>query len=192
MRKVVALVTLEMPPAKEDTEDGIRKKTILTGTRFSLAHDVARELVEAGACAYDEEDDDGVVAPRDRDSLNQAIGQAMRAVDPAEGLTQDGKVSIYALAHVLGYPVSIEDRDAAHEIYASKRPDLFGEQPPKEEAEQLQAVVEAIKSLDPENKSFWTQSGAPDLRVLKERLGRAVSAEERDAAMAIIEDDADA
>lgn len=189
MCAVVALVTLEVPVAPEDAVAGERKKSVPPGTRLNFEAAMAGELVKAGAVSYAAEDD---VAPARRIAvlegaeLHQAIGQALRSIDPAEGLTAEGKVSIYALESVLGFRPSVEDRDAAHEVYSGKRPDLFGEVAAGEGNDPIADVVEAIGKLDPANKSFWTKTGLADLRALGEVLGRSVTVEERDAAMVLI------
>ena len=54
------------------------------------------------------------------------------------------------------------------------------------EDEDLEAVVEVIRALDRDDSSLFTDKGEPRADVLTERLGRAVSARERDLALAAI------
>lgn len=46
-------------------------------------------------------------------------------------------------------------------------------------------VLNAIHGLTPGDKGHWTRGGVPDAKVLSEKLGRTVSAADRDAAWAL-------
>jgi hypothetical protein len=182
---VVARVTLEVPVLPSDAVAGERKRNVPVGEEISLDADLAAELVASGAVAYvtpRSAQTAILTTPLEGDALLQAIGQAMRDIDPVEGLTAEGKVSLYALETVLGFRPSADERDLAQETYGEKRPDLFT--PIEGDEDELAPVVAAIDALDPDNPSFWTAGGQPDLRALAEVLGRRVSADERDAAMA--------
>ena len=50
-----------------------------------------------------------------------------------------------------------------------------------------EALVEAIRRLDRDDKTLWTQSGAPKVEALEAVLGVDVAADERDAAWAAVE-----
>lgn len=184
MRDVVALVTLEMPVAEADSVAGETKKSLPPRTRLQLDDDTAAELVAAKAVAYDEEAAAVTSSRPEGDALSRAIGQAMRDIDPDEGLTPEGNVSIYALQVHLGYAVTAEERDTAQAIFEGKRGDLF-DAPAQSPMEQL---VDIINGLDRDNSGFWTQGGLPDLRVLSEKAGRKITTDERDEALAIIND----
>ena len=57
-----------------------------------------------------------------------------------------------------------------------------------EGAEKDAAIRAAIEALDPADESAWTKAGAPATDALEAALGFKVSAAERDAAWAAIED----
>lgn len=163
------------------------------GTRIPFPKDEAQRLVDASAAAWPTEDDETVKPnrPSGRDLL-AAIGQAMRAIDPMEGVTPEGKASLYALAHHLGYEVTAEERDEAHAEFSSRR-DLFAGakgagQVAAEMIEKVKShdfgdpLLNAIRDLKGDVPANWTQDGRPDARALSEILRRNVSAGERDEA----------
>lgn len=172
--------------------DGSKKRP---GERASFAREEAERLVLAGAAAWPSEE--AATAPVTRpegNALMSMIGQAMRAIDPMEGVTPEGKASLYALAHHLGFEVTAEERDAAHDLYQGKR-DLFtGGKGAGQILAELAAAVKAhdfgdpllnaIRDLETEVPANWTQDGRPDARALSEILKRNVSANERDEAWA--------
>lgn len=192
MCNVIALVTLLMPVAPEDAVAGEKVRSLLPGSALTLDADTAAELVIGKSVAYATDEEAATLlqpAILEGAALHQAIGQAMRDVDFDEGLTAEGKVSLYALESLLGFKPSAEDRDAAHEIYAGKRGNLFPDgatSPGRGPDDFIVSVALAIKQLDRENKSFWTKGGLPDLRALTEELGRKVTEEDRTAAQALI------
>ena len=49
------------------------------------------------------------------------------------------------------------------------------------------ALVDAVRGLDRDDRSLWTQSGAPKVEALEAVLGSDVAAGERDAAWAAVE-----
>ncbi|MBC7282669.1 hypothetical protein [Hoeflea sp.] len=182
LRDVIARETISMGGA-------FRKP----GTRLSFPADEAERLVKAGAADWPAEDDETVKPnrPSGRDLL-AAIGQAMRAIDPMEGVTPEGKASLYALAHHLGYEVTAEERDEAHAEFSGRR-DLFAGakgagQVVAEMIEKVKSqdfgdpLLNAIRDLKGDVPANWTQDGRPDARALSEILRRNVSAGERDEA----------
>lgn len=87
---------------------------------------------------------------------------------------------------------------AAAEPDPAGEPDDSEEQSGSDELEQsedpqgeYEALMEAIKSFDPEDESKWTEDGAPDANVLSDVLNRQVSAAERDVAWAQVQSELD-
>jgi hypothetical protein len=152
------------------------------GTVVHLPRPDAEDLVARGAVAWPGIEDHLAPASARPEGVDliAAIGQAMRSIDPTEGVTPEGKASLYALRHHLGFEVTAEERDEAHEIFAGRR-DLFSA-PDKHDFGS--AILNAIRDLDPKIAAQWTQDGRPDARALSEILKQAVSAADRDAAWA--------
>jgi len=172
-------------------KSGQKTKSVPPGGRLEMDEKDAADLVDASAARYEEADEAFAVQDELHGvALHQAIGQAMRAIDPDEGLTREGKVSLYALQAALGFRPSAEDRDIAHEIYGQKRPDLFDPADGDIDTDDdLADVKAAILDLDKENPSMWTANGLPDVRALGAKLNRKVTAEERDAAVEALSSD---
>lgn len=63
-------------------------------------------------------------------------------------------------------------------------PEALAPAPPPAPAAEVSDLVRAIRALDPDDPAHWTKSGKPDATALTERLGRQVSAAERDEAWA--------
>jgi len=151
------------------------------GTRLLFPPDEAQRLVDAQAADWPDGADEPVASARPTGlALIAAIGQAMRAIDPAEGVTPEGKASLYALAHHLGFEVTAEERDAAHAEFSGKR-DLFTAARKHDFGDPL---LNAIRDLDPVAAANWTQEGKPSANALSEILKRRVDADERDEAWA--------
>ncbi|MFN4229840.1 hypothetical protein [Parvibaculum sp.] len=173
--EVIASETLHMA-------DGSKKRP---GERASFAREEAERLVLTGAAAWPPEEAASASVTRpEGNALMSMIGQAMRAIDPMEGVTPEGKASLYALAHHLGFEVTAEERDAAHELYEGKR-DLFtgGEK----KIDFGDPLLNAIRDLDRNAVSNWTQDGKPSATALSEVLKRTVSADARDEAWALFQ-----
>lgn len=173
--EVIAAETLHMA-------DGSKKRP---GERAAFAREEAARLVAAGAAMWPAEGTAPMPVSRpEGPALMAAIGQAMRAIDPMEGVTPEGKASLYALAHHLGFEVTAEERDAAHELYEGKR-DLFtgGEK----KIDFGDPLLNAIRDLDRNAVSNWTQDGKPSATALSEVLKRTVSADARDEAWALFQ-----
>lgn len=150
------------------------------GSLVELPQADAEDLVQRGAAAWPEDDAPLPATRPQGEALVAAIGQAMRFIDPQEGVTPEGKASLYALRHHLGYEVTAEERDAAHDVFAQKR-DLFAA---AEKKDYGSPILNAIRDLDPKVDAHWTQDGKPDARALSEILKQSVSAADRDAAWA--------
>lgn len=158
----------------------LRGENKAPGSLVQLPRADAEELVRRGAAAWPEDDAPLPATRPQGEALLAAIGQAMRAIDPQEGVTPDGKASLYALNHHLGFEVTAEERDAAHDVFAQKR-DLFAS---AEKKDYGSPILNAIRDLDPKVEAHWTQDGKPDARALSEILKQSVSAADRDAAWA--------
>lgn len=168
--EVIALETL--------TAGGISHKP---GTPLEFPKDEAQRLVDGRAAAWPNLG----AAPASRRpadiDLLAAIGQAMRSIDPMEGVTPEGKVSLYALRHHLGFEVSAAERDAAQEAFEDKRALFNGGALKHDFGDPL---LNAIHALAPGAPANWTQDGRPSAPALAEALNRGVSAAERDEAWA--------
>lgn len=173
-----------LAPAEIDVvaAETIRKdgKSHRPGTVLRLPVKIARALLVSGAVRMPEGDESTTVKRPEGPDLVAAIGQAMRAIDAQEGITPEGKASLYALRHHLGFEVTAEERDEAHEVFAQKR-DLFAA---AEKKDYGSPILNAIRDLDPKIEAQWTQDGRPDARALSEILKQSVSAADRDAAWA--------
>lgn len=53
-------------------------------------------------------------------------------------------------------------------------------------AERIQLIKDAISKLEPDNKKHWTEDNKPDAKALSKTAGAAISADERDAVWALI------
>ncbi|WP_293336963.1 hypothetical protein [Parvibaculum sp.] len=148
------------------------------GSRLLFPADEAQRLVDAQAADWPAAADVPAVAMSKPSGIDliATIGQAMRAIDPAEGVTPEGKASLYALAHHLGFEVTAEERDAAHAEFSGKR-DLFTAARKHDFGDPL---LNAIRDLDPVAAANWTQEGKPSANALSEILKRRVDADERD------------
>jgi hypothetical protein len=170
---VVAVSALHLKPNEE---------AVASGRKVSVTREVAEALVARGDAAWPKAEEPVVNAAKpEGEALLVAIGHAMRSVDPAEGLTAEGKPSLYALARHLGYDVTGDERDAAFEMFKDKRADLFGEPDALPEKIRDKPDLIAIHRLDRTNAGLWTRDGRPDARVLTDQLKRSISGEERDA-----------
>ncbi|MCW5727246.1 hypothetical protein [Parvibaculum sp.] len=176
-------------------------KKIAPGGGFEASRTEAEDLVGRRIAAWPEDGtasvfetaalDDAARATAVRAALRAAVSESV----DNEAFTPDGRPSIYWLAHRLGFPVPVEERDAALEALFDDAPedDLFtrfgGEEPQASTPHDFgDPLLNAIRDLAPGEVANWTQDGRPLATALTEMLKRVVSAAERDAAWARFQD----
>ncbi|MBX3488872.1 hypothetical protein [Parvibaculum sp.] len=172
-------------------------KKIAPGESFGASRAEAEDLVGRRIAAWPEDGAAPVLeaAPLDDAAREAAIRAALRAAASEsvdnEAFTPDGRPSIYWLAHRLGFPVPVAERDAALEALFDDAPEddlftRFADEEPQESAPHDfgDPLLNAIRDLAPGEVGNWTRDGRPSATVLSEILKRNVAAEERDAAWA--------
>ena len=92
----------------------MERKEIAPGEGVDLPKTQAEDLVARGLAKWPEGEAAGSAASKPSgEALNAAILEAAEALDPEEDFGADGKPNAKALASVLGYKISAEERDAA-------------------------------------------------------------------------------
>ncbi|MDE0335675.1 MAG: hypothetical protein OXI64_12000 [Defluviicoccus sp.] len=135
------------------------------GEEIALEAAAARQLIEAGA--IEDPDNPGTgPAPEPAGIFERAL-DALRTA-PATEVRE-------FLSRIADDP---EIRDKAEEAF----------DPGSVSGTSLHAAaLDAVRGLDPDDKSLWTQSGAPKVEAVEAVLGRDIDAAQRDAAWAIVE-----
>lgn len=148
-------------------------RTYVPGNAIELTKEEARPLLADGVVC---EPDDPRAARAGEDADESALPDSLED----------------ALAVLRGAPPdqvqAFLDRMAGDEAIRAKVGRAGGARPEQSATSRAAAIADAIKGLDRADESKWTKSGKPTTEALEAVLGFSVTASERDAAHAAMED----